>query len=303
VRTWLRLHGQAFGEALSRLAAQPFSSATSILVLGLALALPVVAAALLRSATLATANLDSDPHVNVYLALDAADEDVRRVEQALRASPDSAAVRFISRAQALEELKTRTHLADLLASLDRNPLPHAFTVRVRTAEPARVEAAKAAWSKLPRVEQVVADLDWSQRLARWLRLGERLAVGLGALLGVAVLFIVGHLIRLQVVTQKEEIEVSQLIGATAADVRRRFLYHGALQGFLAGAAAMGLAATVAAWLTHETQALAPSYVTDVKLVFLDSVAVAAVLVTSGLLGLFGAWLAVDRELRSFTRNR
>ena len=51
-----------------------------------------------------------------------------------------------------------------------------------------------------------------------------------AFLALAVVFIVGHLIRLQVLTQREEIEVSQLIGATAADVRRPFLYHGVVPG-------------------------------------------------------------------------
>jgi cell division transport system permease protein len=215
MRALLRLHAFAFGDALRRLAAQPLAAVTSVLVLGLALALPVIGAMLLRSVSAATAQLDMDPHVNVYLTVDATDEDAKRVGDALRASPDAASVRFIPRAQALEELRASTHLAEILASLEKNPLPHAFTVRVRSAEPARLQTLKAEWSKPPKVDQVVADFEWSERLGRWLRFGERLVTVLAILLGISVLFIVGTSFASRSSPGASEIEVSQLIGATA----------------------------------------------------------------------------------------
>ena len=300
---WLRLHAQALGHALRRVGAQPVASAFSILVLATAVALPVIAAVALRSAGAVTAGLDTDPHVNVFLAMDASDDDVKRVEQALRSHGEVASVRFVPRSQALAELKATTHLGELLASLDRNPLPHAFTARVRTTDPGRIAAARAAWSRLPKVDQVVADFEWSERLARWIGFGNRVLLGLAILLGAAVAFIVGHLIRLQVLTHREEIEVSQLIGATASDVRRPFLYHGALQGLLAGAAAIGLAAAAAAWAGYEMRALAPGYATELKVIFPASREWLAAVALTGALGLFGAWLAVSRELRRFSGDR
>ncbi len=296
-----RLHSLAFGDALRRLAAQPVASVTSILVLGLALALPVVAAVLLRSVTAATTQFDADPHVNVYLALDATDDEAKRVGEALRASPLAAGVKFVSKAQALDELRTTTHLADILASLERNPLPHAFTVRLRSTDSAAVQAARAEWARVPKVDQVVADFEWSERLGRWLRFGERIVEAVGFVLGIAVLLVVGHLVRLQVLTQRDEIEVSQLIGATASDVRRRFLYHGALQGFLAGAVALAAAGLVGAWVGHEVRALTPSYTADFKVIFVSPEAILWLVAGTTLLGLLAAWLAVDRELRHFNR--
>lgn len=300
MRSWLRMHLQAFLGALARLAAQPWASAMSILVLAAALALPVIAAVALRSAGAAAAGLDTDPHVNVYLTLDATDEDVKRVEQALRSRPDAAAVKFVPRAQALQELKATTHLAEILSALDRNPLPHAFTVRVRTTDAGRVAAMRAEWSRLPKVDQVMADFEWSGRLARWVRFGDRVLWALAGILGVAVAFIVGHLIRLQVLTRREEIEVSQLIGATAADVRRPFLYHGLLQGVLAGGGAIGLAALLAGWAGAELSALTPGYATEFKVVFLDPRESLATIAAAAALALAGAWLAVSREIRRFS---
>ena len=298
--SWLRMHGQAAADALRRLAAQPLASLFSIVVLALALALPLLAWVGLRSATAAAAGLDTEPHVNVFLALDATDEDARRIEQALRAHRDAAAVRFVPRARAFEELKASTHLAELLAVLDRNPLPHAFTVRVRTTAADRVEQMRGEWSRLPKVDQVLADFEWAQRLARWVRFGDRLLAAAVVFLAAAVAFIVGHLIRLQILTRREEIEVSQLIGATPADVRRPFLYFGGLQGALAGGAAAGLTLAIIAWVARELSALTPAYAADLKLLFPGAIELAGVILGAAALGWLGALLAVRREIRRFS---
>ena len=300
---WLRLHWHAFGDAFRRLAAQPLGAAFSILVLAVAITLPVLAAVALQSAGTVTSGLETDPHVNVYLALDADDEDVRRVGESLRSHPEAVAVRFVSRGQALEELKATTHLAELLASLERNPLPHAFTVRVRSTDPATLADARSTWAKLPKVDQVVADFEWSERLGRWVRFGNRALALIAIVLGAAVAFIVGHLIRLQVVSQRQEIEVSQLIGATASDVRRPFLYHGLVQGLLAGASAVALSWAVAFWVGSELRALTPEYASETKVVFLSLAECAVVVGCAALLGLIGAWWAVGRELRQFSPSR
>ncbi|MEO7743771.1 MAG: permease-like cell division protein FtsX [Usitatibacter sp.] len=297
---WLRMHVHALGDSLGRMGAQPLASAMSILVLGVAIALPLLAAVALRSAGTVASSLDTEPHLNVFLALDATDEDVKRIGEALKAQRDAAQVRFVPRGQALQELKASTHLAEILATLDRNPLPHAFTVRVRSTATDRVAAMRSEWASLPKVDQVQADFEWSERLARWVRFGDRLLWALAIALGAAVAFIVGHLIRLQVLTRREEIEVSQLIGATAADVRRPFLYHGMLEGMLAGAVAVVLAAAITRWIGGELLALTPSYATELKVLFLGSREWAAAILGAAVLGLAGAWIAVGRELRRFS---
>ena len=68
---WLRVHRLALVDAARRLAAQPLASVLSIAVIALAVALPVLASSFVQSVARATAVLDTDPHVNVFLALDA----------------------------------------------------------------------------------------------------------------------------------------------------------------------------------------------------------------------------------------
>jgi cell division transport system permease protein len=301
--TWLRLHMLAIAEALRRLAANPMTNLFSIVVLAVALSLPVLAAMALTTLGAATASLDTQPHVDVYLALDATDEDAKRVEQALRSHSTVSSVRFVSRAQALEELKATTHLAEILATLDRNPLPHAFSVRLRPEAAGDAESLRAQWARIPKVDTVSADFEWAERLARWVRFGDRLLLLVSAFLAAAVAFIVGHLIRLQVLTRRGEIEVSQLVGATAADVRRPFAYHGLLQGGFAGVGAMALGTGVGAWVAAEMRALAPSYATELKIILPGPILWAAVVLGAAGLGFLGASWAVRRELRRFAADR
>ena len=297
---WLRLHRLALADAARRMASQPLASALAIAVIALAALLPVLASALVGSVSQAAAGLDTDPHVNVFLALDATDEDVRRVEAALKAHTETVSLRFVPRSAALEELKATSHLAELLANLDHNPLPHAFSVRTRTSDAAKLDAARAEWSRLPKVDQVSAEFEWAQKISGWTRFAERALAVFAIVLALAVLFIVGHLIRLQVLTMRDEIEVSQLIGATASDVRRPFVYHGFLQGLVAGLAAVGLAALVVAWLNAEMRALTSSYAYEFKIVFMNSTALGMIVLGVAALGIAGAWLSVSRELRRFS---
>lgn len=297
---WLRLHRLALADAARRISAQPLASALAVAVIGVAVALPLLASTLVENIARATSGLDTDPHVNVFLALDATDDDVRRIESALKTHAETASVRFVPRSRALEELKATSHLAELLANLDRNPLPHAFSVRTRSSDAARLSAARAEWAKLPKVDQVSAEFEWAEKISRWTHFADRALAVFATVLAAAVLFIVGHLIRLQVLTMRNEIEVSQLIGATAADVRRPFIYHGLLQGLAAGLAAVAVAALTVAWLNAELLALTSSYAYEFKIVFMGYTEMACVALGVSLLGIAGAWVSVSRELRRFS---
>jgi cell division transport system permease protein len=303
MKAWLRLHLHALAESFRRLGLQPGAAAMSTLVLALAVSLPVLAAIALKSLGSIASVVSTEPQLTVFLSPAAGDDDVRRVESALRADPAVRDSRFVSRTQALEELKTRTHLAELLAALESNPLPHAFAVRLRAGDSAQLAAARDRIARIAGVDQVAGDFEWTERLRRWVRFGERALAVFSALLALTVAFIVGHLIRLQVVSQKEEIEVSQLIGATAADVRRPFLYRGLAQGLLAGTGAVALSALAVYWLEAELRALTPSYTSEFKPYFLTFGEAAFVIAAVAALATAGAWWAVQRELRKFSPSR
>jgi cell division transport system permease protein len=141
-------------------------------------------------------------------------------------------------------LKSKTGLADVLATLGSNPLPDSYVVRLPGFENAmnagRVDDIAQQLKKQPGVDTVQIDSEWVKRLAALLRILRLVLLFLGITLGAVVVAVVFNTIRLQVMTQRDEIEVSRLFGATNSFIYRPFYYTGALLGLCAGAVALGL---------------------------------------------------------------
>jgi len=289
---WLRQHRQAFGAALRRLARA--AGIMSALVIGVALSLPAGSYALLESLRALTARLTLEPQISVFLPLEARRADAEALGAKLRADRRIGAVRFVSREEALKELKQVAGISEVIAAIGRNPLPDAFVV---SASAERVEALAADLGRLPGVAHVQADALWAQRLAALQGIGR---VGLGllaALLGAALVAVTFNTIRLQILTQRDEIEVSKLIGATDAFIRRPFYYFGLLQGLAGGVVALGIVAAVLSLLNRELRPLAQSYGASFSFAFPPPADALAIVLLAGVLGWLGARLSVNRHLR------
>jgi len=285
MRAWLRQHRQALVRAAARI------GILNTLVIGIALALPAGGYALVESLRALTGRLTIEPQISLFLDGKAADPDALAAR--LKRDPRVAGVRFVSREQALKDVAAVQGVPELVAAIGRNPLPDALVVR---AAPEVIEPLAADLAKLPGVAQVQADAVWAGRLARIARVA-RLAVWLlAAVLAAALVAVTFNTIRLQIVTQREEIEVSRLLGATDAFIRRPFYYAGLLQGLLGGAVALALVYGTLALLNREVGALAQTYGSGFRLAVPGLADAGTVLAFGALLGALGAHLSVDRQL-------
>jgi len=103
-------------------------------------------------------------------------------------------------------------------------------------------------------------------------------------------------IRLQILTQRAEIEISKLLGATDAFIRRPFFYLGALQGLGGGLLALALVALGFAALNSGIAEVAATYGSSFRLRATGAGDALALVVFSAGLGWLGAWLSVSRHL-------
>ncbi len=281
---WLRQHRQAFSSALRRL------SLLNALVIGIALALPAGGYALLENLRPMGARLTLEPRISLFLAPQARRADAEALGARLRADRRIEAVRFIPREEALKEMNAVQGLSEVIGALRQNPLPDAFVVTSH-------EDIAAELAKLPGVAHVQADAVWARRLAAATAVAQLGLWMLAALLGAALVAVTFNTIRLQILTQRDEIEVSKLIGATDAFIRRPFHYLGLLQGLAGGAVALAIVALAFALLNREVDVLAQSYGSTFRLPFLSAADALAILVFAGVLGWLGAGLSAKRHLR------
>lgn len=296
MRAWLRHHQQALAAALAKLAAQKSAAALNALVIGIALALPAGGYALLAGVRTLAGGVSLDPRLSVFLRAEAKRPEIEALAKRLQSDPRVREARFISREQALKELHATEGLAEVIAALNRNPLPDAYVVRPRSGVPAEIEALAQELRTQPAVAHVQSDSAWARRLAA-LAGTARLAIALVAmLLAFGLVAITFNTIRLQIVTQRAEIEISKLIGATDAFIRRPFFYLGALQGFAGGALALLLVWAGLAALNTGVAELAASYGSSFRLGYLEPGDALAILAFAAALGWFGAYLSVSRYL-------
>jgi len=289
VTAWLRQHRQALRTAVRRL------GVLNTLVIGVAVSLPAGGYALLESLRALAGRATLEPQISLFLRPEAKRAEAEALGRTLRADRRVAGVRFIPREDALKQLAAVEGMSEVVASLGRNPLPDAFVV---TSNEKALEPLAADLAKLPGVAHVQADSVWARRLAALERLGRLGLVLLTALLGAGLVAVTFNTIRLQILTQREEIEVSKLIGATDAYIRRPFYYLGLLQGAAGAAFALAIVAVLLALLNGEVRPLAESYGSSFRFSFLSGRGTAVVLLIAGGLGWLGAHLSVSRHLRN-----
>lgn len=300
MRIWLREHRFALAEALRKLVKTPGSFAFNVLVVAIALALPIAGLTLLENIRPVTQQLAVEPEISLFLQIDTPLEQAHAlaagIRSALPAASKQSRIEFVPREQALDALKEKTGLADALATLGQNPLPDAYIVRLSNIDAGAVDALAARLQALPRVETVQVDSAWVKRLGAMLQVMRLALLLLATTLGVVVMAVVFNTVRLQVLTQREEIAVSRLIGATDAFIHRPFYYTGALLGLCAGALALGAVALALQPLNVTIAEFARLYGSEFRLTALDPALTLALLASSAALGLFGATLSVRRHL-------
>lgn len=285
---WLRHHRHAVLSALKRL------GLLNAVVIGVALSLPAGGYTLLESLRGVAGRLALDTQLSVFLHPEAKRADAEALGKLLRADRRIARLRFVPRDEALKDLAAVQGMPEVIEALGRNPLPDAFVV---TSDPQSLEALAADLGKLAGVAHVQADAAWARRLAAFASIGRLALWLLSALLGFGLVAVTFNTIRLQILTQREEIEVAKLIGATDGFIRRPFYYLGLLQGLAGGAVALAIVALGLWLLNHQVDELARSYGSRFRFAYLPAGDALAVVLFAGLLGWLGAQLSVSRHLR------
>lgn len=302
MNNWLRQHGFALAGALRHMRHAPGGFLFNIVVIAIALALPFTGATLLDNVRPMSEQLSVDPELSVFLQQELARPQAEALAVSLRQllRERQAKIIFVPREKALDQLKTKSGLSDVLATLGDNPLPDSYILKLdafRNAEAGGdVDALAEQIRALPGVDTVQVDSAWVKRLAALLGV-LRLALLLLALtLGTVVVAVIFNTIRLQVLTQREEISVAKLIGASDSFIHRPFYYSGALLGLCAGALALGGVTLALHPLNNAIAEFARLYASEFQLVPLAPLPMAGLLALSAGLGLAGAVLSVQRHL-------
>jgi cell division transport system permease protein len=309
MKTWLRQHRFALADAFSRMRSTLGSFAFNVVVVAIALALPFAGLTLLENVRPVSAQLAVEPEISIFMAMDTprtgAIALASGIRQVVQQNGIAATLEFVPRENALTALKSRSGLTEALTTLGSNPLPDSYILKLagfqNAGDAGRVEGIAAQLKALPGVEYVQVDSAWVKRLAALMNVARLALLFLACTLGAVVVAVVFNTIRLQVLTQREEIEVSRLVGATDAFIYRPFYYSGALLGLCAGGIALIAVALSLLPLNTAIAEFARLYQSEFALKPLAAPWTMLLLLLSAGLGLMGAMLSVQRHLSRANR--
>ena len=295
LRAWLRSHRRGIGDSLASLLRRPLASLLTLSVLGLAIALPVCLAAVVKEADRFAAGLRDSREINLFFLPELSAEEAERFATHWRDDSRIAELSLRSPEQGLDELKQMRDLADALGALERNPLP--WVALIVPSAGSDDHALAEQLRELPEVDLLQHDAEWRERLAAWLELGQRVAWLASLVLGIGVILVVGNTVRLEIQGRAEEIAVLRLLGASDRFIRRPFLYLGACYGVFSGALALAVAWGLARAVAAPLQRLITSYGSEFQPWLGEPWEWAGVIAIALLLGWLGAFLVVGQQLR------
>jgi len=301
---YFTLHFEAAKNAVRQLFKQPLATLLILVMLAIAMSLPLALYLGVQSSQAVLGKLNESPQITLYMEQNADEADSAVVKELLAADRRIEKSEFIGKAQGLSELQTSMGEQDIVSMLDSNPLPDAFVVSPKPGgTPSEMQALRQDLAKLPMVESAQLDTEWMQTLYQIDDFVQKVLAFLSVTLSVAFVLVAHNTIRLQILSRKEEIEITKLLGAPSSFIRRPFLYQAVWQSLLA----VGLSLALCAWLIHATQPLVAQifrpYGLNIEWRFFHTWEWLSVCGIVAALGIAGAWLATRQHLLSFKAKR
>jgi len=276
----------------------PFATLMTILVLGIALSLPTVFHVVYKNVERIGGQWNSASEISLFLKKNISEERVQVLINKLGLYDDIETVTYISRHQALEEFKEMSGFSKALNYLDENPLPAVLVViPVKSAMDAA--GSKRLVAELEReqdIDLVRVDIEWIEKLQAIFSLLADIVIGIAVLLLLSVLLIVSNTIRLNILNQREEIEVLKLVGATNRFIQLPYIYIGAWYGFLGGMIAWLFSLVLVLFLESSVLNLTGLYQVNFELISLNLNESLVLLMTAAVLGFIASFISVKQYL-------
>ncbi len=261
----------------------------SLLTIVLATILPGMFWVAHKNMTLTEEQLKSSMTVNVYLQDKMSLEQIITLQKEFSALGGVRSANYVSKEDALAQMKQRFGAQMLEGMENDNPLPASFVLNVDQSiiDPGQSEALLKKLRSFPGVDDVVFAGEILTRLGKIMRAIEVLGLAFSILVAFAAIFIVANTVRVAISERRKTVEIMQLVGATRGFILTPFVLLGGILG-LAGAA---LSTAGLFWMT--------GYVSKhlFKIAFLEPYEMIAFLLIGLLLGMVGALTAAQRYLK------
>lgn len=286
-----------FNTAWRNIRRSPYQAFSAILIMSLTfLVISFFVFILVGSSTIINF-FESKPQVTAFFKNDAKQEDINDLQNRLSQSGEIAAIKFVSKEQALgiykEQNKDDPLLLDLVTA---DVLPASFEISAVKIED--LGGISETLKKSSIVSEVIYQKDVVSALTSWTNAIRQIGIALIILLSAVSIFIMVTIIGIKISHKKEDIEIMKLIGATSWYIRWPFIIEGIAYGVIGAAIGWSIAVGTLLYATPFLESflkgipiLPVSLLSLLELLLLE-------LILAACLGIISSYLAVLRYLKT-----
>lgn len=238
--------------------------------------------------------------VNVFLNVKSSQSDISKLESMIKASPFVSTYQFISREEALKRFRSfYPEMTGITEELDTNPFPASYEVTIRKEfqNQATVAQFVAQLRDENYVQDVEYDQEWIDRVQFAIRFLNIVGVVFGGILMLTATFSISNVIKLMVMSRRDEVEIMRLVGATNTFIKGPFVTEGLLHGLFGGVVGILILFGVYTFITTRITALNAPFFTISQLQFLTPGMMGAIAGGGMIVGFFGSLFSLGKLLK------
>jgi len=287
---------QHFKTAWTRIRRSPYQALAAVGIMTLTFFLAAVFILLAGGSQAILHYFETRPQVTAFFQDEVTSDQVENLKMKLMATGKVAAVKYISKEEALAIYREQNKDDPLLLEMvTANILP--ASLEVSTKDLTYLSEIASILRQEKGVDEVVFQEEVVRSLKTWTDNIRKIGAVLIGFLGIVSLLVILVIIGMKVAVRREEIEILQLIGASSWYIRAPFIFEGIFYGVLGAILAWGIAYLLLLYATpFLVDFLAGIPILPVPLVFMFGLLGGEIL-TGILIGTIGSLLAVRRYLR------
>ncbi len=206
---------------------------------------------------------------------------------------------YVSKDDALNELRGRLKDPSILEELPSNPLPAKFNIK--PTDPDNAQGIIDQISDSPAIDPELGisyGKETADKLLSVARFIQWAGLGLITILLVASILLIGNTIRLSIFARRREVEVMKLVGATNWFIRWPFVIEGVICGLVGAILSVALlwavkVGVVDQWIQDADSALTRDQATTIGFPLLGLI----LILSGGLVGALGSGITLRRFLK------
>ncbi|MFZ5982384.1 MAG: cell division protein FtsX [Patescibacteria group bacterium] len=212
----------------------------SLLIISLLFSITVTASDIIRE-------VQNKINISIYFKTDVSEENIRKAQSELESFREVEKVEYITKEQALSEFKSANAneptVLKALEEIGENPLLSYLVVK--TQNPEQYEGV-VAFSEQSAFKDDISRINYGKNKEKinefnnFINQIRKVGVILGSIFALVAILITFNTIRLTIYSQRQEIEIMRLVGASNAFIRLPFIFEGIINGLIAMTASMGI---------------------------------------------------------------